>query len=216
MNWTVMTLECSKLAKSYGATHALRGVNLSASAGEVIALLGGNGAGKSTLIKILATLVTADNGKAKLKNIDLIADPRKARGMIGYLGHDSMLDPALTVQENLELFGNLYGVKNSKSRAIELLQRFGAERFASSPANELSRGQEQAAALCRALMHNPFLILLDEPSTGLDDAARDRLWQAAKDEAKRGALVIFSTHRRDAAKDTADRCLELAGGKFVT
>ncbi|MCF6228336.1 MAG: heme ABC exporter ATP-binding protein CcmA [Planctomycetes bacterium] len=211
-----MTLTCTKLSKSYGATHALRGVDLSADGGEIIALLGGNGAGKSTLIKILATLVRADMGKAELNGVDLIAKPQKARQQIGYLGHDSMLDSALTVQENLEFFGHLYGVENCKSRATQLLERFGAKKIADSPAAELSRGQEQAAALCRALMHNPFLILLDEPSTGLDVPARERLWQAAKDEAKRGAIVIFSTHRHEAAKATADRCIELASGKFVT
>ncbi|MHC4839928.1 MAG: ABC transporter ATP-binding protein [Planctomycetota bacterium] len=211
-----MTLECKGLVKSYGATHALRGIDFTAQFGEVVALLGGNGAGKSTLIKILATLVKADAGSASLKEIDLVAQARKARKLIGYLGHESMLDPALTVQENLELFGSLYSVKAFKARATELLQRFGAERFASSPACELSRGQEQAAGLCRALMHSPFLILLDEPSTGLDDAARERLWQVARQEAERGAVVIFSTHRREAAEATADRCLELSSGKFVT
>lgn len=211
-----MTLTCTKLAKSYGATHALRGVDLQAKGGEVVALLGGNGAGKSTLIKILATLIRADVGKAKLNGVDLVMKPQKARHEIGYLGHDSMLDSALTVQENLVFFGKLYGVEDCKSRAGSLLERFDAAKIASSPASELSRGQEQAAGLCRALMHNPFLILLDEPSTGLDTPARELLWTVAREEADRGALVIFSTHRHEAAKATADRCLELAYGKFVT
>lgn len=210
-----MDLVAEALSKSYGATRALRGASLRVAAGRVACLIGHNGAGKSTLIRILATLMRPDAGKASLGEVDLLGDARRARMLVGYLGHESMLDGALTVRENLRLFASLYGVKEAQARVETLIERFGAARFADSPVNDLSRGQEQAAGLCRALLHDPRLLLLDEPATGLDTAARERLWQVARESAAGGAVVVFSTHDVEGASRIADSVIELMGGEIV-
>ncbi|MBX3460316.1 MAG: heme ABC exporter ATP-binding protein CcmA [Planctomycetes bacterium] len=204
-----MQLEAKSLSRSFGATRALRDVSLSASPGEIVAITGANGAGKSTLVRILATLLRPDTGSFTLAELDGVAEATRVRALIGYLGHESMLDGALTGRENLRLFARLYGV--NPSRTDELLARFEVA-FADSAVSTMSRGQEQTIGLCRALLHDPMLLLLDEPSTGLDAAAQQRLWQAAREHAGKGRIVIFTTHDHAAAAEVAQRRLELVGG----
>lgn len=207
-----MQLTCNNLARSFGATRALRGVDLSAAPGDIIAVIGANGAGKSTLIRILATLLKPDSGSFTLGELDSRRDTTRLRAHVGYLGHESMLDAALTGRENLRLFARLYGMPAGRGDA--LIERFDA-RYADSQVSELSRGQEQTIGLCRAILHDPALLLLDEPSTGLDAAAQARLWQAAKDHAGAGRIVIFTTHDHTAAAGVAQRTLELKEGSVV-
>lgn len=209
-----MKLVAEGITKSWGATHVLRGVDFSVEPGSLVALIGANGTGKSTLIRIFATILRPDDGNVSLGELDCRAQPLKARALLGYLGHESMLDAALSMRENLRLFAALYGVQDHTARADALIERFQAARYADLPVSELSRGQEQTAALCRALVHNPRLLLLDEPSTGLDKDARERLWQAAREQAQTGAVVIFSTHDHDSAQSVADRVVELRDGKL--
>lgn len=209
-----MKLVAEGICKSWGATHVLRGVDFVGEPGSLTALTGGNGAGKTTLIRILATILRPDAGKLTLGELDLARNALKARAHLGYVGHESMLDSALSMRENLQLFGSLYGVADSVGRADALIQRFEAERYAGLPVAELSRGQEQTAALCRALIHGPRLLLLDEPSSGLDKHARERLWKAAREQADGNAVVIFSTHDHDSAGRVADRVVELVEGRL--
>jgi heme ABC exporter ATP-binding subunit CcmA len=209
-----MQLTCSALTRSFGATRALRGVDLAASPGEILAVIGPNGAGKSTLIRILATLLRPDSGHFTLGDYDSRNTGNRLKRHIGYLGHESMLDASLTARENLRLFARLYGA--NVARADELIERFEAERFAANPVGELSRGQEQTVGLCRALLHNPALLLLDEPSTGLDAAAQKRLWSTARSHAEQGNLVIFTTHDHAAADAVATRQIELQSGALRT
>ncbi|MCL4729690.1 MAG: ABC transporter ATP-binding protein, partial [Planctomycetes bacterium] len=170
--------------------------------------------GKTTLLRVLATLTRPDEGELHIGGINARKDPARARAHIGFVGHDSMLDGVLTMRENLVFFGRLYGVPDPAARAAELIERFAAAAFADAPAGELSRGQEQAAALCRALVHRPGLLLLDEPSTGLDSAAQTRLAKIIAEEAARGACVLFSTH--DAALlPAASQTLRMEQGRLV-
>ena len=208
-----MKLVAEGIRKSWGATHVLRGVDFSSEPGSLTALTGANGAGKTTLIRIIATILRPDEGKLSLGGLDLRARPLKARALLGYLGHESMLDSALSMRENLHMFAGLYGAPGT--RADALIERFEAKHYADLPVSELSRGQEQTGALCRALVHSPKLLLLDEPSTGLDKEARERLWKAAREQASEGAVVIFSTHDHDSAGRVADRVVELAEGKLA-
>lgn len=210
-----MRLTGTGITKSWGATHVLRGVGLDCAPGQVIALTGANGAGKTTLIRILATLTKPDNGTFQLGELDAAKHTLRYRALVGFLGHESMLDASLTARENLHLFGRLYGVNNVKSRADALIERFECAPFADSSVHELSRGQEQRAGLCRALMHSPKLLLLDEPSTGLDTDARRRLWQTAREHALPGNIVIFSTHDHQSAEKTPDTVWVLNNGKIV-
>jgi heme ABC exporter ATP-binding subunit CcmA len=214
-----MHLACQGLTRSYGATRALSGVDLSAVPGEIVAVVGPNGAGKSTLIRILATLMRPDAGTYRLGDFDSRTHTSRLRAHIGYLGHESMLDSALTVRENLRLFSRLYGANGLRraqsSRADALIDRFNAAAFADNPVTELSRGQEQTAALCRALLHDPALLLLDEPTAGLDAAAQQRLWETAKAHASAGRIVIFTTHDLAAADQVAHRRVQLKEGRII-
>ena len=209
-----MRLTGKGIVKSWGATHVLRGLDLACEPGTLTALTGGNGTGKTTLIRVLATILKPDEGEITLGEVDLRGKPLQARRRIGYVAHESMLDSALTIRENLHLFGRLYGVDDPKARATSLIERFEATKFADLPLTELSRGQEQAGALCRALVHDPRLLLLDEPSTGLDKHARERLWNVARKQAEGGAVVIFSTHDHDSAGKVADNVVEIVDGKL--
>lgn len=209
-----MRLACSGIVKSWGATHVLRGLDINCDPGTVTALTGGNGTGKTTLIRVLATILKPDAGNLKLGELDLRNQALKARARIGYLGHESMMDAALTIRENLHLFGRLYGVNDPKARATSLIERFEAADFADLPLTELSRGQEQRGALCRAIVHEPDLLLLDEPSTGLDAPSRERLWKVAREQALSGTIVIFSTHDHASAQEVADHVVEIVDGKL--
>ncbi|CAG0933256.1 putative multidrug ABC transporter ATP-binding protein YbhF [Planctomycetaceae bacterium] len=207
------TISCRKLNKAYGYVPALRELDFAAARGEIVALIGDNGAGKSTLLKVLATLLRPDSGECRVLGHDLASDAQKARARIGYLGHESMLDRVLTLRENLQLFASLYGAP--ASRGEELISRLGASAYADNAIAELSRGQEQAGALGRALVHRPDVLLLDEPFNALDPEARKRLGALLKEEAARGATVLFSTHDVDGAAGVASRVAKMAAGKIV-
>lgn len=209
-----MRLQGTKLTRNFGATRALRGVDLAIEPGEIVAVIGPNGAGKSTLVRILATLLRPDSGEFALGDLRSTRDHQRLKRHIGYLGHESMLDGALTARENLRLFAKLYGV--AKDRIDAQVERFGISRFADAPVSGLSRGQEQAVGLARALLHDPALLLLDEPSTGLDAAAQERLWKEAGAHAAQGSIVIFTTHDHAAAQAVAKRTLELKEGELRT
>ena len=208
-------VECSGISKFYGGVKpALKNVDFSAEGGITV-LIGDNGAGKTTLLKVLATLIPPDGGSYTLGGLDAVKKATQARASLGYLGHDSMLDRALTVRENLTLFARLYGMPDATARADELIERFAADAFADNLCGELSRGQEQTSALCRVLVHRPRLLLMDEPSTALDLAARDRLWAALRAEADSGTTVIFSTHDHDSAHSVSDRVVTMSAGGIV-
>lgn len=207
-------LTCRNVSKNFGAVKALRGVSFELKEGTVTALVGGNGAGKSTLMRVCATMTRPDSGTLTVAGLDVARQTLKARAALGFVGHESMLDAALTVRENLTLFGRLYGVADPRARAAELIEHLGTAAFADAPVAELSRGQEQMAALGRALVHRPALLLLDEPSTGLDDAAQRRLARIVRDEADRGACVFFSTHD-PALLPIAQITLRLESGNLV-
>lgn len=206
-----MTLACRNVSRSFGATKALRGADFTLAAGTLTALVGDNGSGKSTLLRVCATLLRPDAGDVEVCGISVLARPAVARARMGYLGHESMLDPVLTMRENLAFFARLYGVKSARARIETLVERLQAMAFADTPVAELSRGQEQAAALARALLHEPAVLLLDEPSTGLDTAAQSRLADVLQQEAQRGACVLFSTHDAGLLGSTASR-LEMTSG----
>lgn len=210
---SVERLIVDKVTRSYGSLRALDTVSLIAEAGQVTALLGGNGAGKSTLMKVLATLTRADTGRVMFDEHDILDDLHATRRTVGYLGHESMLDAVLTGRENLALFCKLYAVE--ASRINPLIERFDADTFADRPVRTYSRGQEQKIALCRALLHDPSVLLLDEPSTGLDQESQKRLWGEVREQADQGRVVLFSTHDQSAAQGIPDCRYVLNAGKLV-
>jgi heme exporter protein A len=205
----------SELIKVYGHTRALAGVSVSLEAGEVTVIEGPNGSGKSTLVSILAQLSQPTAGRVHYGAGDAKRLKRAVRGIIGVLAHAPMLYPELSGRENLALFADLYAIARPTARIAELVERFEIGTFFDRPVRTYSRGQLQRVALARALLHEPELLLLDEPSTGLDVDASERLVEAVLAERERGAVVVVVTHDTAFADRIADRRIRLQRGRVV-
>jgi ABC-type multidrug transport system ATPase subunit len=199
------------VTRSFGTTVALRGINAVFSAGEVTTLEGHNGSGKSTLLAIIGTLIAATSGRVVYGATSVVsADIRR---QIGWVSHDTHCYPDLSTKQNVELAATLYGADpvTGWERSV---RRFGLSTFAGAPIRQLSRGQRQRAALARALVHNPSLLLLDEPTTGLDAEGLERLLVAVAEEASRGCIVVLVTHDSAVASRVASRRLWLHQGRL--
>jgi heme exporter protein A len=195
----------------FGPTRALAGVDLSLTAGAVTVIEGPNGAGKSTLLDILSLLSRPTRGTLRFGKHDAWHSRQALRGKLGVLAHAAMLYPDLSGRENLTLFAHMYSV--SVARIGELGERFDATGFWERPVKTYSRGQLQRIALARALLHQPQLILLDEPSTGLDVRANEQLVMAVRAERERGAIVALVTHDVALSETLADRRVRLTRGR---
>ncbi len=206
-------IEVRDLVKLYGPTRALAGVRLTLAAGEITAIEGPNGSGKSTLLNVLALLSRPTRGELRFGQ----HDPQRAtalRARIGLVAHAAMVYPDLTGHENLALTAQLYGLGGS-APAQRLEQRFELGAFMQRPARTYSRGQLQRLSLARALLPAPRLLLLDEPSTGLDARGLERLVEAMRAERARGAIVALVTHDAALAAAVADRRVLLERGRMV-
>ena len=195
----------------FGATRALSGVDLELPAGMVTVIEGPNGAGKSTLLDILSLLSRPTRGTLRFGTLDAWRERQRLRGTLGVLAHAAMLYPDLSGLENLQLFARMYGVPRARIDALG--ERFEATGFWQRPTRTYSRGQLQRIALARALLHEPRLILLDEPSTGLDVRATERLVEAITVERARGAIVVLVTHDVALTERLADRRILLRRGR---
>ena len=202
------------LTKMFGLTRALGGVDLSFEAGAVTVVEGPNGSGKSTLLSILAQLALPTRGQVRYGDIGERRARREVRKHLGVLGHAAMLYPDLTGRENLELYARLYDIE-PKARIEELTSRFELGPFFERPTRTYSRGQLQRVALARAVLHAPRLLLLDEPSTGLDVKAVERLVTVVEEERARGAICILVTHDMGLADQLADTRVRLERGRVA-
>jgi heme exporter protein A len=211
---------CGKgLGKRFGAVTALESVDIDLQDGEALAILGPNGAGKSTLLRLLAGLARPSSGSLELATAEgaqLVARRRgAARRAVGFAGHATMLYPELSARENLIFHGRLQGIASPATRADALLEAEGLTRFAERQAGTFSRGMAQRLTIARALVHDPPLLLLDEPFTGLDQRAGDRLCSrliALRGEGRAIALVTHDLHR---ASEIATSALVLLGGRVA-
>ena len=201
-------VRCRELTRRYGERLALDRVSLSVAPGERLLLTGGNGAGKTTLLRVLATVLRPHAGEVEIGGHALPREAGRVRATIGYLGHEPLVYPALTVDENLQLYAALYRVGDGEVDAA--LERVGLERRRRDAAGDLSRGLRQRLGLARALLHRPLLLLLDEPTTGLDDEGRERLRAVLDGHA--GAAVI-ATHEPAWFAGLAGRELRLEAGR---
>ncbi len=199
----------------FGPTRALAGVDLLLRAGEVTALEGPNGSGKSTLLRILALRDRPSRGRVFYGERPASPKESELRARVGWLGHAAMLSPELSTWENLRLLGVLHGLEHIEARLEELKERLGLGRWAHRPVSTCSRGQLQRAALARVLLHAPRLLLLDEPSTGLDTAALGRLYDVVSEERERGAIVVLVSHDPVLVERLADRRIRLRRGRTV-
>ena len=207
-------VEGRKLVKSYGPTIALSGVDLVLAAGEITAIEGPNGSGKSTLLSLLSLLSRPTRGQLSFGTHDPARSP-SLRACIGLVAHSAMVYPDLSGDENLALTAALYGVDGSAQALSALCERFELGAFMRRPTRTYSRGQLQRLALARALVHTPRLLLLDEPSTGLDAHGVVRLTEAMRAERARGAIVVLVTHDAPLAEAVADRRVRLKQGRLV-
>jgi heme exporter protein A len=202
-------IELAGVARRYGERTALSGVTVSVPSGATLAVFGSNGAGKTTLLRILAGLLRPHDGSAQVLGSTLPDDAWKVRGKIGYLGHDSLLYRDLTVRQNLEFHARLHRV-GGVDQAIAAV---GLERRANDPVRELSRGMVQRAAVARATLHKPQVLLLDEPRANLDPAAADALEPLIGKPS--GRTRVIASHDIEATLEEADLALGLKQGRQV-
>jgi ABC-2 type transport system ATP-binding protein len=205
------------LKKSYGSVEALRGVDFTARTGSVLGLLGPNGAGKTTAVRILATLLEADAGSARVVGLDIKRDAAKLRASIGLAGQYAAVDENLTGFENLEMVGQLYHMprKDARARATDLLERFDLTDAASRAAKTYSGGMRRRLDLAAALMYRPPVLFLDEPTTGLDPRSRLQLWETIEGRVAAGTTVLLTTQYLDEADRLADRIVVIDQGGVI-
>lgn len=208
-------IEITKLMKQADNKQILRGVNLSIKKGETIAILGPNGAGKSTLLKVIATLIKPTSGQVLIKGYDLKMNPIEIKKLLGYLPHSSLLYDHYSPLENLVFYGNIYGVKGVEQRAMELIKEVGLSFFLNEPVKNFSRGMIQRIAIARAIIHDPEILLLDEPHTGLDQGAIAILNNVILAMKAKGATTLMVTHDFKQAAEICDRVIIVKNGKIV-
>ncbi len=205
------------LVKRYGDVVALDGMDLSVPEGTVFGLLGPNGAGKTTTVRILTTLLRPDAGHATVAGFDVVRDARALRGHIGASGQYAAVDDHLTGAENLEMVGRLYhlGVQRSRQRARELLERFDLTQAGDRPVQGYSGGMRRRLDLAGALVANPPVLFLDEPTTGLDPRARASLWDVISELVAEGSTVLLTTQYMEEADRLADRIAVVDHGHVI-
>ncbi len=203
-------IEAHGLTRRFGPVVALRPLDLRVEAGTTLAVLGPNGAGKSTLLRLLAGLARPSGGTLRLADTD--EDRVRRRRRIGMIGHETFLYPALTARENLVLAGRLWGVADPAARAAQLLEEQDLGAAADRPVAAFSRGMGQRVAIARALVHDPEILLLDEPFTGLDPTAADRLAERLREAHTAQRTTVLVTHDLGRAAQLADAVLVLVRG----
>jgi heme ABC exporter ATP-binding subunit CcmA len=205
-------IAADRVWKYFGDYPALRGATFEAAPGACVALLGRNGAGKTTLLRILANLSKPTKGEVRIFGE---SGGAKARERIGYLGHGIGVYDDLSAIENLTLFGQLMGMVNPATAADAALERVGLSRVREGFAREFSRGMRQRLAIARAFLHNPEVLLLDEPFTSLDDRAIGVLHDLLRDALAKGATIVMSTHQIREAMELATQVALLERGRIV-
>jgi ABC-type multidrug transport system ATPase subunit len=192
-------IEVNGLSKSYGKVKALDSVSFSVKRGELFGLIGPDGAGKTTLFRLLTTLINPNEGSATIEGLDISKDYRKIRPLLGYMPGRFSLYPDLTVEENLNFFASIFGVrvKDSYDLIAPIYQQI--EPFKKRQAGKLSGGMKQKLALSCALIHNPSVLFLDEPTTGIDAVSRSELWDMLKNLKEKGITILVSTPYMDEA-----------------
>lgn len=203
------------LTRRFGATTALDRVDLTVRRGEPLALFGVNGAGKTTLLRLLSGGLKPTEGSLSIEGLDPRRAPAAARGRIGVLTHHTMLYDDLSAAENLVFFARLHGLPKPHDRARTVLDDVGLTARADEPVREFSRGMQQRVALARALLHDPSLLLLDEPSSGLDAGSSARLRKLLHDAASRGATWVMATHDVEEGLALCARWIALDRGRVI-
>jgi ABC-2 type transport system ATP-binding protein len=212
-----LIVEGRGLQKKYGALHALAGLDLDAPAGRVTAVLGPNGAGKSTFVKAIATLLRCDSGDLVVGGVDVAKDPQAVRRLIGLAGQNAAVEPALTGRENLMMVARLFGHNRTDARraANIVLAEIDLTEDADRPVKGYSGGMRRRLDLGASLVGAPKLLLLDEPTTGLDPRTRIELWQTIRNLVSRGTSVLLTTQYLEEADQLADHVVIIDRGRSI-
>jgi len=203
------------LSKRFGRTRALERVTLRVDPGAALAVFGANGAGKTTLLRLCATLLRPSAGKIELFGMNADERGPSVRRRLGFVGHESLLYPDLSPQENLSFYARLFRLPDAEERVGALLAQMGLEGWVNRPVRTLSRGLAQRCALARALLHRPDLLILDEPYSGLDVAAADRLESILDETRRQGTTLLLSTHDFDRGLSLCSTAAILVGGRLA-
>src|SRR6185312_15529534 len=205
------------VVKRFGATTALAGVDLDVEEATVFGLLGPNGAGKTTLVRVLATLLAPDAGRAAVFGRDVVRDPAGVRELLGLTGQFAAVDEILTGRENLQMFGRLFDLSSGEARrrADELLRRFDLADAADRPASTYSGGMRRRLDLASSLLTRPRILFLDEPTTGLDPRSRNQIWTVVRELAHEGTTLLLTTQYLEEADELADRIAVIDHGRVI-
>ncbi|GGI04791.1 ATP-binding cassette domain-containing protein [Egicoccus halophilus] len=205
------------MRKRFAGHDALAGVDLELAEGEVLGLLGPNGAGKTTLVRVLATLLPPDDGRAEVFGHDVVTQAAQVRRIIGLTGQYAAVDGLLTGRENLRMFGELFhlSARDARRRADELLDRFELAAAADRPARTYSGGMRRRLDLASSLLVRPRLLFLDEPTTGLDPRSRNAIWDATRELVAAGTTLLLTTQYLEEADVLADRIAVIDAGRII-
>ncbi|WP_242147862.1 ABC transporter ATP-binding protein [Sphingomonas sp. BAUL-RG-20F-R05-02] len=210
-------ISIADLCKTYqGGKRALDGVTFDVPRGQIFGLLGPNGAGKSTLINILAGLVNKTSGSATIWGFDIDQHPRNAKVSIGIVNQEILFDPFFSPVETLEIAAGLYGVPKRERRSMELLRAVHLEDKANAYARTLSGGMKRRLMVAKAMVHSPPVLVLDEPTAGVDIELRQQLWAYVKSLNEQGVTVVLTTHYLEEAEELCDRIAIINHGRLIT
>lgn len=205
----------NSLSKNYESKTALESINLKIPQGSIFGLLGPNGAGKSTIINILAGTIFKTSGKAYIMGIDIDQDPQLAKYQIGVVPQEIVLDTFFTVREALEFYAGYYGIRPHDRKTDEIIEALGLQDKANSTSRQLSGGMKRRFLVAKSLVHSPKVLILDEPTAGVDIELREQLWKYVKKLNKDGMTIILTTHYLEEAQELCDQIAFINHGQIV-
>ena len=208
-------IHVESLVKSFGHTYALRSIDLEVAEGEFLTVVGPNGAGKTTLLRILATLLNPTSGRVRINGLDLSPGDAEVRRQIGFVSHQPLIYGNLTVEENLRFYARIYDVQPLDQRVDMLLDLVGLDERRHSLARTLSRGMQQRLSVARGIIHEPRILLFDEPYTGLDQQATRMLHGLLQTVGAKSHTVVMTTHNLEQGLALCDRLVMLSRGSIV-
>jgi len=207
-------IEILKLQRKFGDFVAIEGLNLSIDKGESLAILGPNGAGKTTLIKMISTLLKPTSGTVRINGHDIIEESEKVKTQIGVVSHNSFLYEELTARENLEFYSRLYRISDNK-KIDYLLNAVKLSFRADDLVGTFSRGMLQRLSIARSLLHDPLVLLLDEPTTGLDVKSKHTFFKMIKEQKKAGKTIVLTTHHLEEAEELCQKVAIMDRGRII-
>ncbi len=212
-----VVIDVAGLVKCFGELRAIDGISFQVEGGETFGLLGPNGAGKTTTMRVLSGLSPIDGGSVSVAGIDAVRDGRAVRSLLGVVTQHDGLDEEVSVRQNLELFGFLAGLSRRRAaeRSVEVLRFFGLSARADDAVDDLSGGMKRRLAIARSLMVEPSVVILDEPTTGLDPHSRNRVWEEIAQLKAAGVTIVMSTHYMDEAATLCDRLAIMDHGRIL-